>query len=322
MEDLTPTPLPAADWLRVIESEYLTEFLPAGGAALRIAVMPTHAIPAMPGRLAALARAHGMHPVAIDAATTRLHMPQDVFFALARALPWPAMTQSFLEALCESNGYPWPRPGQSLSRAALAAALEIAPPLLNSQLNTWLTRAIWRDRAYAQDFRAALLALAAGALDGDTAAASAARAWLAGEKAPPASLRAAGIGGRINRANARAMLIGLCHWVRAAGATGLLVSLDARRLHQPGPAPEGSLRYSPAAVMDTYEVLRELIDDAEHLPGLLVVVLADSAMIGGEPRRALDQYDALRMRVWPDVRPGEGQNPVAPLVWVSLWVSP
>ena len=77
------------------------------------------------------------------------------------------------------------------------------------------------------------------------------------------------------------------------------------------------LRYSPAAVMDAYEVLRELIDDAEHLPGLFVAVLADAALATGDPRRALAQYAALQMRVWPDVRPGDRQNPVAPLVWIA-----
>ena len=37
----------------------------------------------------------------------------------------------------------------------------------------------------------------------------------------------------------------------------------------------------------------------------------------GDPRRALGQYAALQMRVWPDVRPGDRQNPVAPLVWLA-----
>jgi hypothetical protein len=69
--------------------------------------------------------------------------------------------------------------------------------------------------------------------------------------------------------------------------------------------------------MDAYEVLRELIDDAEHLPGLLMVVLADAELAAGDPRRALAQYAALQMRVWPDVRPGDRQNPVAPLVWLG-----
>ena len=317
MQDLAPEPLGLDDWLGIIGTEYFSGFVPAGGGALRIAVVDDALNAPAAARLAGLAREHGLHAVAIDAARTRLHMPQDLFFALARALPWPAMTQAFLERLFGENGYRWPRPGQPLSRAALAEALGIAPPLLGNEINSWLTRAIWHERAYALDFRGAMLALATAALDPDADTAAPVHQWLRGEKAPPASLRAAGIGGRITRASARGMLISLCHWVRACGASGILVTLDARRLHQPGPPPQGELRYSPAAVTDTYEVLRELIDDAEHLPGLFVVVLATQAMIGGEPRRALDHYDALKMRVWPDVRPGQGQNPVAPMVWLG-----
>ncbi len=77
------------------------------------------------------------------------------------------------------------------------------------------------------------------------------------------------------------------------------------------------MRYSPAAVMDAYEVLQEIIDDTERLPGLFAVVLSDWALATGDPRRALSQYAALQMRVWPDVRPGDQQNPAAPLVWLS-----
>ena len=140
--------------------------------------------------------------------------------------------------------------------------------------------------------------------------------WLRGEKVAPALLRAADISVRISRTNARAMLVSLCHFLRKVGAAGLLSVLDVRQLARTAP-PEGTLRYSPAAVMDSYEVLREIIDDAEHLPGLFIAVLADAALITGDPRRALSQYAALQMRVWPDVRAGDRQNPVAPLVWLA-----
>ena len=317
MEDLALDPLGLDAWLGTIEAEYFAGFIPAGGGALKIAVAEDDLIAPAINRLAALARRHRLHPVAIDAAWTKLHLPQDVFFALVSALPWPGLIQSYLEALFAANNAPWPHPGVPMSRPALAEALEIAPPLLARDIDTWLTRGIWHNRAYALDFRSAMLALCAASLDGDRAAETPVQQWLGGEKIPAAQLRAAGIGGRITRANARAMLISLCHWVRACGAAGLLVTLDARRLHRTGAPAEDGLRYSPAAVMDTYEVLRELIDDAEHLPGLFVVVLATDNLINGEPRRALDHYDALKMRVWPDVRPGQGQNPVAPLVWLG-----
>ncbi len=317
MEELAPEPLALDAWLDIVAREYLDGFVPAGGGALKIAVADDAQVAPAIARLAALAGRHRLRAVAIDAAHTKLHLPQDVFFALARALPWAEMVQTYLEGVFAANAYPWPRPGVAMARAALAEALGIAPPLLNSAINAWLTRGIWNNRDYAQDFRSALLALCLAALETDEAVAAPVLAWLQGEKVPAALLRAAGIGGRITRAGARAMLVSLCHWVRRSGAAGLVVTLDARRLHQAGPVADGEVRYSPAAVMDTYEVLRELIDDAENLPGLFVVVLANPALIGGDPRRALDAYDALRMRVWPDVRPGAGQNPVAPLVWLG-----
>ena len=113
------------------------------------------------------------------------------------------------------------------------------------------------------------------------------------------------------------MLISLCHFLRKAGARGLLLTLDLRPALQVGTSGEGGVRYSHAAVMDLYEVLREIVDDIEHLPGLFLLCLADQALVAGDPRRTLDTYKALEMRIWPDVRPGDRQNPLAPLVTVS-----
>jgi hypothetical protein len=61
-------------------------------------------------------------------------------------------------------------------------------------------------------------------------------------------------------------------------------------------------------------VLRQLIDDGEHFAGLLLVVLADESLIGEDPKRSLDAYLALKMRIWADVRPEGRENPLAPLV--------
>ena len=319
MEELAALPLPLGEWLDVLERDYLDRFVPEGGGTLKLAIADDALIPSALARLDALALRHRLHAVRLDAATTRLHMLQDVFFALARALPWPELVQQYLERLFAANGYPWPRPAARLSLADLADAFAVAPSLLARERDRWLSRDIWGDRRLAQDFRAALLRLCLVQMEpDDPAAADPVLGWLRGDKVPANLLRAAGISGRITRTNARAMLVSLCHWMRRSGTAGLLVAIDLRQLQRTGVAiAEGTLRYSPAAVMDTYEVLREIIDDAEHLPGLVVMVLANDALIAGEPRRALSQYAALQMRVWPDVRPGDRQNPVAPLVWVS-----
>ena len=92
--------------------------------------------------------------------------------------------------------------------------------------------------------------------------------------------------------------------------------LDLRPALRIAAAGEQAVRYTPAAVMDLYEVLREIIDDIEHLPGLFVLGVADQSLLAGDRRRTLDTYKALEMRIWPDVRPGDRQNPLAPLVAV------
>ena len=66
--------------------------------------------------------------------------------------------------------------------------------------------------------------------------------------------------------------------------------------------------------MDAFEVLRQIIDDSEHFGGLLLVVLADQSLIGDDPKRSLNAYFALKMRIWSDVRPEGRDNPLAPLV--------
>ena len=317
MDVLTTKPLPLAEWRSVIEREYLSGFVPAGGAAVKMAILDDAEFGAVADRLIGLGQARDMLTVRVDAGRTRVHMMHELFFAIARALPWDGLVQRYLERLFAANAYPWPRPGAAMAMADLAAAFAVAPSLLARQRDQWLTAGLWDDRRLAQDFRAALLRLCLSRLepDGDGMAGPVLQ-WLHGEKVPAALLRAADISVRISRPNARAMLAALCLFLRKAGGGGLMLVLDVRQLSRTG-AAEGMLRYSPAAVMDSYEVLREIIDDAEHLPGLFMAVLADAALATGDPRRALSQYAALQMRVWPDVRPGDRQNPVAPLVWLA-----
>ena len=75
-----------------------------------------------------------------------------------------------------------------------------------------------------------------------------------------------------------------------------------------------ALRYSAAAVIDAFEVLRQLIDDAEAFEGLLVIVLADDALTSDDLKRSLNAYAALKMRVSDDVRATGRDNPLAALV--------
>ena len=322
MLEIDTEPLHPDDWLGVIEREYFSEFLNAGGAAAKFVIGDEAAQEEIQNQCAVLARRHGLLHAHLSAGETKLHMAQDLFFALVRALPWEGLLQRYLEELFARHEHPWPSPGTALGTTELAEAFGIAPGIMTRHRDQWLSRDLWDDPRLARDFRAAMIALCLSRLDPQGAGGIAntpVHQWLRGEKPPLSSLREFDITARISRTNARAMLISLCHFLRKAGAAGLLLTIDLRPATRKGDAKAASsVRYSPSSVMDLYEVLRELIDDLEHLPGLFILCLADQGLIAGDRKRTLDTYKALEMRIWPDVRPGDRQNPLAPLVTVRL----
>jgi hypothetical protein len=298
--------------------EYLASFVPEGGGAVRFAVGDADMLTQVSDGLRDQAGVVGLQVVRLDVAVTRLHMLQTVVFALVDALPWDRLLQARLEALVASAGYRWPDPGQSVLLPALAEANGVAAHLLRRDLVQALSREVWNEPRLTLDFRYAMIALLDARLSGEEAALSdAVMSWLRGTLRALGQVKQAQIGRRIGRQNARAVLMSLCHWVRLCGAPGVVLLIDIRQLHRERRAVTEGFVYTPAAVMDCYEVLRQLIDDVEHFPGLFVAALADDAFLSDDPKRSLSQYTALQMRIWDDVRPQGGDNPLAPLVRIA-----
>jgi P-loop Domain of unknown function (DUF2791) len=307
----------AAEWLDLIEHEYLRGFVTEGGAAVKFAVGDNDELALLRQGLAELAGRYGLFYVAVDAAATRLHLIQEVFFAIARSLDWEMLAQRFVEALLARHGYRWPRPGEAVPMDEVAELNGVAVNLMRLGFHQWLTAEIIHDRAMSQDFALAMARLSLRRLEPgeiEPATTDPVRQWLRGELNHIGALKGTFITARITRHNGRGMLRSLCRWLWACGWPGLSVALDIRQLGRSGAAVGNGVRYSAAAVMDAFEVLRQLIDDCEHFAGMLLVVLADETLVGEDPRRSLGAYQALKMRIWDDVRPEGRDNPLAPLV--------
>ncbi len=302
--------IPVDAWLDVMGREYLGDFIPQSGAAVRFAVAEATVLDRVADGLRDRAAACGLECVRLDVAAVRLHMLQSVVFAVAACLPWEQLLQARLERLVADAGHRWPEPGRQVPLPALAEANGVAPHLLRRDLTQALSREIWGDSQLTLDFRHAMITLLEARLTGEDAAlCEAVMAWLHGALRSIAQLRQAQVGRRIDRGNARAVLMSLCRWVRQCsgahcldngGGGGVLLLLDIRQLHRERRVVTEGLVYTPAAVMDCYEVLRQLIDDAEHFPGLFVAVLADDALLSDDPRRSLGQYTAAR--TWHSTR--------------------
>jgi hypothetical protein len=307
----------SADWLELMRREYLRRYIPGGGSAIKFAVGEDTDLLDLRGEVECCARDGGLHAVAVDAASVKIHMIQDVFFAAARSLDWERLAQSWVEALFRRKQYSWPRPGFSVPLSEIAAANDVDATLLRKQLQQWLAQDVMRENELAPDFRAAIADLCLRRTEaGDERATAPVIEWLRGELRTIGPVKQVPINAKITRHNGRSMLRSLCHWLRMCGVPGLLVTLDFRQLGRTSRI-EGAIYYTPAAIMDAYEVLRQLIDDAEGFRGLFLTVLVDPTFRDESSRRGVAAYRALKERIWPDVHARGHENPLTPMVQIA-----
>ena len=116
------------EWLGVVGREYVDSFVPAGGGAVRFVVADAATLEQAAERLRGMAGASGLHVVAVDLSATKLHMLQNLFFAISTALPWEAMLRAKLAGFLEEAGYR--ARAETTGIDAMAAAISVAPHLL------------------------------------------------------------------------------------------------------------------------------------------------------------------------------------------------
>lgn len=309
----------ANDWLDIIHREYLRRFIPEGGAAVKFVTGDDDVLREVRLRLKELAGEARLDWVEIDSAATRLHMIQDVFFAIARQIDWDGLAQRWVEQAFRQHRYDWPRASEAVPIQELADANDLDPLMMKREVRQWLTAGIARDHEMGQDFRSAMIQLCLRRMEfEDTRAVAPVIEWLRGDLRAIAAVRDVPIAARITRHNGRAMLKSLCHWLKRSGGAGLVVALDLRHIAFAGRGGEGIRRYTPAAVLDVFEVLRQVIDDAENLGGLFLAVLAGPDFVEGDPKRGVSAYQALKERIWSDVHARGHENPLTPLLRLEV----
>jgi hypothetical protein len=185
-----------------------------------------------------------------------------------------------------------------------------------------LEQLVLRDGSLGHEFRTAMFRLCQNRLGrGDVSRAECETVigWLRGERVPAAELRKLSLTAKVSRHNARSMLLSLTRWLRLAGHRGLLLRLDLGRLAVSRRPPAGlrdGYYYSKAAVLDAYELIRQLIDGTDEFEGLLVAVLLPPELVHDESR-GLPAYSALRLRVVDEVRDRRRTNPYSSLVRIG-----
>jgi hypothetical protein len=143
--------------------------------------------------------------------------------------------------------------------------------------------------------------------------------WLCGQKLERHERQATGLFETLQKANARAWLNSLICLLNIAGITGLVVLIDdLESLTERSPL-NGRYLYSAMAINDTYELLRQLIDDVEMLSGFMMLAAGRRDIVDDE-KRGFKSYEALWMRLQTGLVPSEHFNPYADIVDVDAHV--
>lgn len=123
--------------------------------------------------------------------------------------------------------------------------------------------------------------------------------WLKGRQVPARSLKPLRIFTRIDKYNARHMMVSFLHLLRLCGRPGLCAVVDdLSALLERG--PEGRALYGKAARNEVYESLRQLVDDFAGFEGAFFVFAGRTELIHDE-KRGFKSYEALWMRVQNEV---------------------
>jgi transposase-like protein len=315
--------LKADDYASFLAREYLAEYLPAGGAAVKVAVVGDDgAADRLESALATVTAEHNGLFAHVSAESTRMHMVDQIFFAISRVIDWEALAAASVRAAYADAAFPVPA-GAGLTVAETAQHHDVDARELYRSVRRLLERSLLDNPLIATEMGRAILRLAQtrlGAGDVDAAEHAAVLSWLHGELRSISTLRSALIYTRIGRHNARAMLTSAAALLLAAGHRGLVVCFDWGRLaeaRRPPVEARSGFYYSKAAVLDAYEMLRQFIDATDELRGVLVVAVVPPELMTDEAR-GLPAYTALQLRVADEVRDRRRANPFAALVRLEV----
>jgi hypothetical protein len=305
-------------WLEVVRTDYLQDFVRQGGAAVKLAV-PDTAVGRhrLSYQLAEEAARAGYQFALVDAASTKLHLVDRLFSEVARQTDWDALCFAFLTSLLSARGLSLPPTPEELTLAAIAELNGRSEALFRNEVRGLVERELFGAEGMSQEFRIAMIRLCFALLDpdDDPLLRDALKEWLRGELRLVSAVKRAPIFRKVARHNGRYLLFSLPHWLKLAGKSGLLLALDVSRyaVAKRPAEPDGSLYFSASAALDTYELLRQFIDATDELAYCFVAVLAGSEFLADD-RRGLRSYNALYLRVADEVRDRYRPNPLGALV--------
>lgn len=318
---MNPT-IPLEDWLQILRREYLEDYVPAGGAAVKFAVAcsetPASTIVEAAARTA---QDSGFLVATLSASNVRIHLIEKLFAAVASQIPWEDLaTRRLHQIASEHFQLPTAFDGRPVAEQ-IAESAGVDAAYVRTVLEPAIGKHMFHDHNLARDFRLAMMWMCRARLNGGDEGATwqnEIRAWLCGRVTAMSNLRPFQIYTKIGRTNARHHFESLFTWIQQVRFPGIVIAVDATRLTALSRATDGSFNYTKSSLVDAYEVFRQFVDTTDHLTGVLLVIATDEGFVDIETgSRGLGAYPALMNRVYDEVRDRKLVNPMSSLVRIS-----
>ena len=150
------------DWLEVMETEYLSSFVPSGGASVKFAVASDELKAEIQAAVEERCARKGMLLVSLDAASRRAHMPQDLFHGFASSVDWREAARRMILKLAQQRVYLVdgidPQSDTNVFEA-IAEVNSLEHQFVLGNLRPQIQEQVYREPLMARDFRVAMTQL-------------------------------------------------------------------------------------------------------------------------------------------------------------------
>ncbi len=287
------------------DRQYLNSYIPMGGSKIKfITGHPgsgkTHFAQWMRSR----SEQHGYRTVSFSAKEVWLHDFREIYLTIIRQTDLEAMLKGCADRVIMEMGYDPADilPGKQFMDL-LAERHEndaMSRKTLRDTLRTMFSRNPLLDNTFAQ-----ACSLLTGGILGYPVLEKSNRevlmAWLEGDRTlTSAQLRLAGLTPmKVTKYNARHLLRSLCETIHMSGMPGLVVVIDdLETLLNRGTGE--TMRYTKMRRDDTYESIRQLIDDIDSMRYVLFLLCFDRELMENE-NAGMKSYQALWLRIQNEV---------------------
>ncbi|MFA5448006.1 MAG: BREX system ATP-binding domain-containing protein [Sphaerochaeta sp.] len=285
--------------------QYLAQYIKEGGSAIKFVTGragsgKSHTLKL----LRSIGRAEGYVTVNISARDVWLHDFREFYLEILRRANIKALLADCAKAIILDMGYDPTQIKRGTTFLDYLAEIGHADGLTRWEIRSQLRQRFLNNTAMDNNFSLACSLLCGSMLGHPTveeANEELLYAWLHGEKQiRMTQLRPLGLApSKVTKYNARNLLRSLASLVVAGGHSGLLITVDNLEVlvDSSGMNP---LHYTKMRREDTYESIRQLIDDIDTFSHTMVVFSFERSLLDNE-NRGLKSYQALWMRIQNEV---------------------